>query len=527
MAWAKPQESRDQIVLFAEKLDDAIPSDHSVRKLAMILDKVDWTVWEALYDLTKGQPPIHPKILAGVILHGLLKRIRTSRALEEALVVRMDFRWLAEGRSIDHSTIAKFRTAHGELLADLFVQIGLIAQQMGHLTLVTLGYDGTRLRASNRNTGTRTPEELRQAKEQLAIEFQLHRKAIEQAQASEDEVFEAATKADSSKGDADRRSEDLQRQIDRVDTALAEIEKIEASGKKVPARIPITDPECRIAPNKEGGFAPNYNPIVTVDADSGLIAAGDVISGTDEQSHMHEAVAQVRRDFMQGDTERQVEVLADGLMATGANIAACAEKNVDFYSPAGPENPAYRENPDEPVAAKKIAELPLRGKRPKKDEADQRTFAKEAFLYDAAADIYYCPMGKTLQRKVTRKSNVANERFIYRADKSQCAECPLRAKCFKDSHNKYGRQIERGQHEAAKRKHASKMQEEESLKKYSRRAAVTERPFAVIKQSFGVRQFLVRGLEKVRAEWRLLCIAHNLHRLMHLKDHRLARAAVP
>ena len=35
-----------------------------------------------------------------------LKRIRTSRSLEEALQVRLDFRWLAEARSIDHTTIS-------------------------------------------------------------------------------------------------------------------------------------------------------------------------------------------------------------------------------------------------------------------------------------------------------------------------------------------------------------------------------------------------------------------------------------
>jgi transposase len=522
MMWAKPKESRDQIVLFAEKLDDAIPPDHCVRLLACLLDKVDWSAWESVYDLTKGQPPIHPKILAGVILHGLLKRIRTSRGLEEALTVRMDFRWLAEGRTIDHSTIAKFRTAHDELLADLFVQIGLIAQQMGHLTLVTLGYDGTRMRASNRNTGTRTPEELRNAKQQLAAEFQTHREAIEKAQTSEDEIFDAAKAAELAS-----KSESLQRASDRVEAALAEIAAIEASGKKVPARLPITDPQCRIAPNKEGGFAANYNPTVTVDVDSGLIAACDVISGLDEQSHMHEAIDEVRRDFLQGDTEQRVEMLADGLMATGENIAACEAKNVDFYSPAGPENPAYRENPSEPVAAEKLGDLPVRGKRPKKGEEDNRRFAKSAFLYDPEADLYYCPMGKTLERKVERNSEPGQERFIYRAEKSECAGCPLRAKCFKDRHNKYGRQIESGTHETATQAHAAKMQDDESSEKYSRRAAATERPFAVIKHGFGVRSFLVRGLRKVRAEWRLLCIAHNLHRLFSLIAQGRARETVP
>ena len=260
MEWAQPKESRDQIVLFAEKLDDSIPADHPVRTLDAILNKVDWSAWEGEYDLTKGQPPIHPRVLSGLILYGLLKRIRTSRGLEEALQVRMDFRWLVEGRSIDHSTIAAFRSGHPEQLSDLFVQIGLIAQQMGYLTLVTLGYDGTRLRASNRRSRTRSPEELRKAKEELAIEFQQHRQAIEQAQSNEDESFDAAT--------ADKRQQQLQRQSDQVDEALAEIAKIEQEGKKVPDRLPLTDPHCRIAKNKEGGFGTNYNPTATVDADS-------------------------------------------------------------------------------------------------------------------------------------------------------------------------------------------------------------------------------------------------------------------
>jgi len=518
MGWAQPSENRDQIVLFAEKLDDAVPAEHPIRQFDAILTKIDWSQWEAGYVLTKGQPPIHPRVIAGVILYGLLKRIRTSRALEEALQVRLDFRWLAEGRSIDHSTIAGFRTSHLELIADLFVQVGVIARQMGHLKLVQLGYDGTRLRASNRRSGTRTPAELLAAKEQLAAEFEQHRQAVEQAQSNEDEVFDAAAAAD--------KEEQLTRHSEQVDAAIAEIQRIESQGKKVSDRLPITDPQCRIAKNKEGGFAPNYNPTVTVDTDSGMIAAADVISGIDEQSHMHEAVDQVRENFLGGDTDREIEVLADGLMATGENIAACESKNVDFYTPAGPENPAYREDPSEPVAAEKIDELPLRGKRPTQGKEDARTFDKSAFIYDAEADVYYCPMGKALERKSRRQDHTGAERYLYRAAKKDCSGCPLRAKCFKNSRNQYGRRIECGKHERIKQAHTRRMQSETSRSKYARRAAVTERPFALIKRHFGIREFLVRGLEKVRCEWHWTCIAHNLHRLLQLGQ-QYPRASVP
>lgn len=518
MGWAQPKEKRDQIVLFAEKLDDAVAPGHTVRQFDAILAKVDWSQWEAGYDLTKGQPPIHPRVIAGVILYGLLKRIRTSRSLEEALQVRLDFRWLAEGRSIDHSTIANFRTGHAELIGDLFVQVGLIAQQMGHLKLITLGYDGTRLRASNRRTGTRTPAELREAKKQLAAEFDQHRQAMERAQAGEDEIFDAAAAAD--------KEDQLARQGEQIDAAIAEIERIESQGKKVPDRLPITDPHCRIAKNKEGGFAPNYNPTATVDADSGIIAAADVISGIDEQSYMHEAVDKVRENFLGGGSDRSIEVLADGLMATGENIAACDSKDVELYTPGGPDHPAYREDPSEPVASEKIDQLPLRGKRPKRGEEDTRTFDKSAFVYDLVDDVFYCPMGKTLHRKSRRKDHTGAERHLYRADKKDCQACPLRALCFQNKRKQYGRRIECGEHERAKQSHQSRMRQASSRAKYSRRAAVTERPFALIKRHFGIREFLVRGLPKVRMEWHWTCIAHNVHRLLQLGVHE-PRAHVP
>ena len=301
---------------------------------------------------------------------------------------------------------------------------------------------------------------------------------------------------------------------------MAEIARIEAEGKKVPDRLPITDPHSRVAKNKQGGFDPNYTPTVTVDVNSGLIVDGDVISGTDEQSHMIEAVNRARENFSQDDPDQAVEVLADGLMATGSNISECPQHNLEFYSPAGPENPAYREDPSEPLDPAKIEQLPLRGKKPKQGEQDTRTFDKSAFFYDAERDVYWCPMGKQLERYTETHDHRGDTRYGYRAAKSDCAACELKDRCFKNSRNQYGRRIECGEHEVAKQAHTAKMQTPEARQKYALRAASTERPFAVIKQVFGAREFLTRGLDRVRNEWRWLTIACNLHRLLGLEPHR-------
>jgi transposase len=189
MDWAKPPELRDQLVLFPRRLDDAIAQDHNVRLLDDILGRLDWSSWEAAYDLRRGQPPIHPRVLAGVILYGLLTRIRTSRALEEALQVRLDFRWLVEGRSIDHTTLSEFRRKNGDALKTTFVQIGLVAREIGCLPLETLAFDGTRVRANNRRSGSRTPARLREMKAELAAKFAELEAKTAAADVRDDEVF--------------------------------------------------------------------------------------------------------------------------------------------------------------------------------------------------------------------------------------------------------------------------------------------------------------------------------------------------
>jgi transposase len=49
--------------------------------------------------------------------------------------------------------------------------------------------------------------------------------------------------------------------------------------------------------------------------------------------------------------------------------------------------------------------------------------------------------------------------------------------------------------------------------RYRFRKQVVEPVFGQIKQARGFRQFLLRGIEKVRAEWALICTAHNLTKL--------------
>jgi transposase len=64
-----------------------------------------------------------------------------------------------------------------------------------------------------------------------------------------------------------------------------------------------------------------------------------------------------------------------------------------------------------------------------------------------------------------------------------------------------------------KQRMARKLATQAGAKVYSRRKVIAEPPFGQIKQARGFRQFLLRGLAKVRGEWSLITLTHNLLKL--------------
>jgi hypothetical protein len=56
---------------------------------------------------------------------------------------------------------------------------------------------------------------------------------------------------------------------------------------------------------------------------------------------------------------------------------------------------------------------------------------------------------------------------------------------------------------------AAKLQTDEGRSKYRRRKAIVESPNAWVKQVLGFRQFIFRGIEKDRSEFKLVCAAAN------------------
>jgi hypothetical protein len=315
--------------------------------------------------------------------------------------------------------------------------------------------------------------------------------------------------------------------LEKLDAALEALRRAEEEGRSVPKRVPVTDLEARVMPNKDGGHAPNYTPTATVDLDSGLIVGSDVLAVINEDTQLVPACDEVQREFA---LPSPPEMMADGLMCTGANLAACEAQQITLYSPCPlPDpatNPALRDDPTQPVAEADWDRLPTHAV--KVQGKASRQLDKSVFVYDEARNCYWCPLGKALTYSATTTEASGTGRRVrarYQAATADCATCPLRARCVQG--NARSRQINREQYESHRERHARHMAKPESQAKYALRRHAGERPFAMIKQHFGLRRFLLRGLARVRNEWRWATTAFNLHRLMSLLQARAGPAATP
>ena len=504
--WAQAPGCREQLVLVQETLDEVVATDHPIRVLDQCLNLVDWGPWERRYTGRRGQPPIHPRLMAGCILYGLMRKIRSSRELEDATRERVDFMWFLERRTIDHATFAAFRKDFGKELKDLNRQIGRLVCERYADALLRLVLDGTRLRANSDRHGTRTAATL--DKLVTACVAELDRKLAQLAEADEQAAVEVQHAHAEEIAQLRGEVAQLQAQVERYQKALSVAQardevRQEHNGKSAsPVRVPVTDLDSQVAPNKEGGFAPNYTPAVGVDPVSRAIVFEDVLEGSDESAVVMPAVEAV--EAMSGKPLEQV--LADGNFASGANLEALESRGTTPYMPPGTalgeSNPANRPDPTKPVAPADWERLPRHGKY----------LAATAFIYDACQDCYYCPLARPLTpvRSGHDRNDVAYTNYACPAS----AGCPLAGQCVKDKAP--ARTVRRDQYQEVREHVGRRMATEEGQAVYRQRAPIVEGVFAEIKHILGIRRFLLRGLEKVRIEWTWICTAFNLKRLLAL-----------
>jgi transposase len=334
--------------LLPPSIEDWLPEDHLARFVVDIVEQLDLSALTGAYQ-GRGSEAFHPAMLLALLIYGYATGVYSSRAIERATYDSVAFRYLAANTHPDHDTLAHFRKRFLPEIERLFVQVLLIAQQMGVLKLGNLALDGSKVHANASKHSALSYGHIEKLEahlqaevaqllalaegadvelpEDLSLPEELaRREARLQALAEAKATIEAAAQ------------ERLAReQADYAAKLKAREEKAQATGKPPRGRPPapptggvratdqvnLTDADSRIMPVSGGSFEQCYNAQAAVDVDSLLVVAARVTQAPNDKQQL---APMLERLGTLPEALGQVEaLLADNGFCSAENVAACVQ----------------------------------------------------------------------------------------------------------------------------------------------------------------------------------------------------------
>ena len=443
--------------LFPPSLEDLLAKDHPAR---MVREFVDGQDLEALgFKVRKsedGRPRYSSSLLLKVWLYGYMTKNRSNRGLERACMDQVGMLWLTGMNSPDHTTIWRFWRDNREAIRKIFKQLLRIAASMNLVGMVLHALDGTKI--------------LSQASPYKAW----HRSSLEEKLAmldkAIDEIMKETEQTSGEQTPECRLPEELQEKQKLREKIQDQLRQLEEKGRD---HLNPGDEDARMTKCRTGKkFA--YNAQAVVDAPSQIIVGVDVVSDESDNYQLVPMLEQVEDNL--GKVAEQTA--ADAGYKAVSGLAAAEERNYSvLVNLAEPD--------DEPYHASR-------------------------FTYDAQKDQCICPRGELLLFETTRRRDKVEpyDVRIYRCQNFE--NCPVRWQC---SSSKSGRTVQIHPHHGALVRQREKLKDEKMRALLKRRGQTVEPVFGWCKEAMGFRRCTVRGLEKVKTQWHLLCTAINLVRL--------------
>ena len=458
--------ARDQLLLLPAAIDDYVAAENPVRFIEAFVDGLDLVAagFARARPRATGRPGYDPACMLKLYLYGYLNRVRSSRRLEAEAIRNLEVIWLLRGLKPDFKTIADFRRDNRNAFKPVFRSfVVLLCRQLDLFGRELLAVDGTRLKAVNSKQKNFTREKL--AKLIQSADERLDDYLVRLDRADRNEDAASVTKAA-------LLTTKIASLRERRQAHEAMLSELVASGD---SQISLTDPDSRaMAAHPKVGVG--YNAQVAVDAKHKLIVEQHVTNAGSDLGLLAQTAGAAKALL---DVER-IDVVADMGYYKGEDIEACEKIGVTPFVARPQRGVAVREG----------------------------RFRKDEFRYDAIADAYVCPANQRLEPLYRSEKN-GHVRVQY-CNTKVCRACELKPQCTGSSF----RRVDRWDGEAVLDRMAARLASRPEV--LARRRETVEHPFGSIKQWMNQGAFLMRSLEKVRAEFSLTATAYNLRRAINI-----------
>jgi transposase len=372
---------RDTAFLLPPSVNGWLPEKHLARFIVEVIDALDVSAMSKSYR-GSGSASYHPKLLLGVLVYGYATGVFSSRKLERATYDSVAFRFIAANDHPDHDTIATFRRRFLKEIEALFVQVLLLAREMGMLKMGTVALDGTKVHANASRHSALSYEHAGRIEAQLkaeVAELMAKAEAADKADLPDGMSIpdELARREQRLKKLAEARAKIEARAKERYERELAEHQaklaareaKEKATGRKPGGKPPappvegplptdqinLTDEESRIMPVAGGGFEQCYNAQAVVAEGSLLVVAADVVQAPNDKQQLEPMLA--KTGALPEELGKAETMLGDSGYFSEANVKACEAAGIEpllamgrdshhpslserfAEAPAAPENP--------------------------------------------------------------------------------------------------------------------------------------------------------------------------------------------
>ena len=318
----------EQDLLLPPSLRDWLPENHLAYFVSDVVDQLDLTAIESVYETEeRGQPPYHPRMMVKILIYAYCVGVFSARRMQRRLVEDVAFRVLAAGNQPDFRTLSDFRRLHLEALEELFQQVLRITLATGTMKLGRVALDGSKVQANASKHKAMSYARMKETERRLRQEV---RRLLEHAEAIDEE--------EDARYGRDRRGDELPAELARRETriqkireakrALEERARAEAESKGQPPeesepkpkdQFNFTDPQSRIMKGPDC-FLQAYNTQIAVEPDFQLIVGQTVTQAENDKQQMEPLLETVRRQSGQ----KPKEVLADS--------GYCSEKNLQYLA---------------------------------------------------------------------------------------------------------------------------------------------------------------------------------------------------